>query len=190
MHKVEVNIKQNGQFDIYAGSIIIKNCYPGINDMPVRPLKVDIVNTDEGKIVKYMLSEGVIELFFMHKAEQLEIITMLCGFGELPLSFFPIFAANIANIEGGFKQGFGTEGPSGFFTLTDNKEFDIESYGLIVLNKQKDNCFVTTCQHDKFIQFYRVEICPFFVKINAHGYFLFFASEKTILNKKFRNLWR
>ena len=160
MRKVEVNIKQNGQFDIYAGGIIIKNCYPGINDMSVRPLKVDIVNTDEGKIVKYMLTEGVIELLFMQKGEQLEIITMLCGFDELPHSFFPIFAANISNVEGGFKQGFGTEGTSGFFTLTDNEEFDIESYGLLVLNEGNNNCFITTFQHDKFIQFYRVEICP------------------------------
>lgn len=118
--------KKDGSLDIILGNIALKNSYPSINGIPVRPIAVD---TGIGH-ARFTLAEGTLEIFISGNA-------VLCRITDIKNvhDVSPISCAVVTGCTKAFRQGFGIAGPSGFTDINDTFDSD----ALIALGSD-DSC--------------------------------------------------
>ncbi len=108
-------IHSDGRFDITSGTVLLRGCYPVIDERQVTPVKTENGLDQEGQYILYTLDEGTITLRFQIKENRLLLKSRLTGFSTLPYWFKPLGYGEVSGADRFYKQGFGFAGPSGVF---------------------------------------------------------------------------
>ena len=124
-HTMKYTIHRDGSFDILGDSIRLHGCYPALDGSALRPLRVE---TADDAIV-YLLSGGIARLSFRTDGERLAIDCSADGLAGIH-DLAPVGSAALEQAENVYVQGFGMEGPSGCFALTEDAP---ASHGLTAL---------------------------------------------------------
>ncbi len=156
-------INSDGTFDILSEVVVLKNCYPSIDNQAIKPIST---KTEKNSIVYQLTENRIVKLFFKNFNNQFSIESSLNGFAKAPHWFAPLANAEVKNISKFFYQGIGFAGPTGFADLNDKKyktpiktEFGsddnwmLESYlfsGL--LNEKGGMMAIGTSDHRNFLQ--------------------------------------
>jgi hypothetical protein len=106
-------IYDNGNYDLIADEIILKNCSPAINGQTVMPKNVFLGDSPRGRRIIYELSGGFLMLDLKTNDDSLSIGVEFSGFSRAPRWFYPISQAEVFGAKSFFRQGFGSGGPSG-----------------------------------------------------------------------------
>lgn len=106
-------IYDNGNYDLIADEIILKNCSPAINGQTVMPRNVFLGDSPRGRRIIYELSGGFLMLDLKTNRDSLSIGAEFSGFSRAPRWFYPISQAEVFGARSFFHQGFGSGGPSG-----------------------------------------------------------------------------
>lgn len=111
-------LNNDGSFDIISDVVMLKKCYPSIDNQAIKPIYVKV----DSNSISYQLTEkrGV-KLVFNVTNSGLTIGTILNGFEKAPHWFAPLANAEVINISSFFYQGIGFGGPSGFADLSSEK---------------------------------------------------------------------
>lgn len=115
-------IYKNGSYDLISEEIILKNCRPSIDGQSVMPKNVFLGDSPKGKRIVYELLGGFLMLDLRTNKDSISIGAEFSGFSKAPRWFFPISQAEVLGVNHFFKQGFGSDGPSGVFTLRNKNE--------------------------------------------------------------------
>jgi len=143
-------IHEDGAFDILGAHIRLRGCYPEADGRALRPVRVETVESG----IVYRLPRGSVRLRFRTDAEGRIAVECTCvGLGGVH-DVAPIGAAAVEGAERVFVQGFGMEGPSGDFALTDNAPV---SHGLTALYTRGSVLLVYAEDHRKYGAAFRVE---------------------------------
>jgi len=110
-------IYDNGSYDLISQEIILKNCRPAINGQGVMPKNVFLGDSPKGKRIVYELSEGFLMLDLKTNKDSVSIGAELSGFSQAPRWFFPISQAEVFGVNHFYKQGLGTGGQSGVYSI-------------------------------------------------------------------------
>lgn len=155
---LNINIYDNGSFDLKLGDAIVRNCFPGIDGSSVKPLSCTVTKKVNLYEILYETLEGSIILTINQENENIYLKSRLVGFAKMPYYFSPVQSALIENFDGIFRQGFGLGGPSGYNSLKTHmeKKQDVFSYGLISLASQAGFLFITADDHKRFINSYKI----------------------------------
>ncbi len=123
-------IYDNGSYDLISKEIILKNCRPAINGQGVMPKNVFLGDSPKGKRIVYELPGGFLMLDLKTNKDSVSIGAEFSGFSQTPRWFYPISQAEVFGVKQFFRQGFGTDGASGIYTLPGKEKGEnlIESY--------------------------------------------------------------
>lgn len=119
-------IYENGSFDLLAEEIRLLNCRPAIDDQTVMPKNVFLGDSPKGKRIVYELPGGFLMLDLKSHNDSISIGAEFSGFSRAPHWFFPIAQAQIQGVQKFFKQGFGSGGESGIFSLGNSVQNNVE----------------------------------------------------------------
>ena len=144
MAGMNFEIHEDGMLDITAGNIHFSRIAPVINEQESMPLSISV--SSELDSVSYDFKEGNITLHIVKSDDEL-IISENVILNDPVHDIEPLGNALIDNIKSKYVQGFGMEGPSGYFDISDN---DLDSYGLIGLNNDESALSVYTTDHRRF----------------------------------------
>ena len=119
-------IHEDGSFDILGSSILLHNAYPSLNGQMLRPVRIEV----KKDTVTYQLVQGSVSIRFREEPDgRIAICCSAAGLAGIH-DLIPLTAATIEGAEKVFVQGFGMEGPSGCFSLTNQPP---SSHGLTAL---------------------------------------------------------
>jgi len=120
----------DGSFDIAAGPVVLRGCYPAIDHLALRPLQVATERQDGRELIVYDLAGGVrLELTVAITADGIALDTVLTGLDVAPHWVHPLASAHLAGVARFFRTGLGFSGPTNFVDLTTQKDhFAFESY--------------------------------------------------------------
>ena len=121
-------IRNNGSVEISAGGINIKGIIPSIDEVPVLPF---FVNSDDSS-ARFETTEGCVVCSYRTDGDELIISTSVKGYAGVH-DIEPIGAAVISGADHVYAQGFGMEGPSGFYPID---HMIRHSHGIIGLSGQ------------------------------------------------------
>ena len=144
MAGMDFEIHEDGMLDITAGNIHFRRIAPVINEQKSMPLSISV--SPERDSVSYDFKEGNITLHIVKSDDEL-IISENVILNDPVHDIEPLGNALIENVKSKYVQGFGMEGPSGYFDISDN---DLDSYGLIGLNNDESALSVYTTDHRRF----------------------------------------
>uniref|UniRef100_UPI003217EC62 alpha-galactosidase n=1 Tax=uncultured Draconibacterium sp. TaxID=1573823 RepID=UPI003217EC62 len=130
-------IYDNGSYDLISKEIILKNCRPAIEGQSVMPKNVFLGDSPKGKRIVYELPGGFLMLDLKTNKDSISIGAEFSGFSVAPKWFYPISQAEVFGVNNFFKQGYGTDGPSGVFSV----------------HNQSNNLTTTNWSHDSFMTF-------------------------------------
>ncbi|WP_234946056.1 glycoside hydrolase family 36 protein [Caldanaerobius fijiensis] len=156
---LSIEVQHNGAFTIQRGSFKIVDCFPGIDEKPIKTLGIEVKRQDNVVIIEYKLIEGSILLKLITDGEQIVIESTLFGFSQAPRWFYPVFQAEIEGIRGLYRQGFGLGGPSGYTDIDEleGKEEKADSFGMIALQGKNVWTYFFAKSHDRFMNRYDVQ---------------------------------
>ncbi len=141
---VNIEVHDNGSFDLVTGAVSVRNAFPGIDAAPIRPLCV--TRTDEGGAVclRYELGAGrALVLRFRSVTGAVRLQCRLEGFDRAPHWVSPVFDAKITGATGLFRTGIGFSGPTNFIDLSRQPaEYSFESYLVTGLAGASDGVLV------------------------------------------------
>jgi len=110
-------IYDNGSYDLISKEIILRNCRPAINGQGVMPKNVFLGDSPKGKRIVYELPGGFLMLDLKTNKNSVSIGAEFSGFSQTPRWFYPISQAQVFGVNHFFKQGYGTDGPCGIYSL-------------------------------------------------------------------------
>lgn len=150
-------IYDNGSYDLISDEIILKNCRPAIDGQGVMPKNVFLGDSPKGKRIVYELPGGFLMLDLKTNKDSISIGAEFSGFSKAPRWFYPISQAEIFGVDQFFKQGFGTDGPSGVFTAeemqSDSKQnWTQDSYMTFGFLGKQETIAVGNIDHNNFQQ--------------------------------------
>lgn len=159
MKNLSIIAMNDGSFTLQLGETKITNAYPGIDGRSVHPLKVTVINTEAICRLEYLLEKGTIELIFTLKEGEIYCQSKLTNFQRLPQWFYPFYQADLPNIKGVYRSGFGIGGPSGYesYQTLLNNNIDVESFGNIVLKSDEGSFFFSVYENERFINQYTIQ---------------------------------
>nr|MCR5162157.1 hypothetical protein [Lachnospiraceae bacterium] len=149
-------LNKNGSWNITGDFFSVEECYPAIDGRPVRPLSVRM----ESSRIMYETEQGMMTISFSCVEGLIRIdceLETAAGIHDAePLGFGTV---RIKETEDetplrSFIQGFGMEGPSGFFPADEDLR---ESNGLIGIISGDKSLFMYACDHTRFINRYKVQ---------------------------------
>ncbi len=117
LSKPRWNIYDNGTYDLISNEIILRNCRPAIDGQGVMPKNVFLGDSPKGKRIVYELPGGFLMLDLKTDNDSISIGAEFSGFSQAPRWFSPISQAEVFGVDNFYKQGFGTNGPSGIYPL-------------------------------------------------------------------------
>ena len=144
-------IHSNGGFDIFGEHINLTDNYPSIDGQPLRPVRVRV----EGDSIAYYLKSGTVIIRLTRENDRIAVSACLEGLPGVH-DFEPLGNARIAGADRVFIQGFGMEGPSGTFAVTDSMPV---SHGLIALYRQENVLLAYAEDHTRYNLCFRVGSC-------------------------------
>ena len=156
-------IYENGSYDLISQEIILKNCRPAINGQGVLPKNVFLGDSPKGKRIVYELPEGFLMLDLKTNKDSISIGAELSGFSQAPRWFFPISQAEVFGVKRFFKQGLGTGGQSGVYSIEKSGEqnwgnvsgetsWSFDSYLTFAFLGEKETIAVGNVDHRDFLQ--------------------------------------
>ena len=145
-------VHKDGAFDILGKQISLRGCYPAINGCALRPLRVEAAKTG----ITYILPQGGVRLLF--KADEEHRLSIDCSTVGLTGThdLAPLGNATVEGAEHMFVQGFGMEGPSGCFALTDEAPV---SHGLTALYAGENVLLAYAEEHRRYSAAFQVKKC-------------------------------
>ena len=145
-------VHEDGAFDILCAHISLRGCYPAINGRALRPVRVEAAKTE----ITYILPQGSVRLSF--KAEESSRLSLDCSAVGLDgiHDFAPLGSAAVEGAERVFVQGFGMEGPSGTFALSEDAP---ASHGLTALYTGEHVLLAYAEDHRRYSAAFRVKKC-------------------------------
>ncbi|MDX2196309.1 MAG: glycoside hydrolase family 36 protein [Cytophagales bacterium] len=157
-------INTDGSFNLNIGNFIIKNCYPTIDNTPIKPVKIQIQKKPNGGIITYTLAVGELIIILGKDSNSHTIDCQISGFDMAPHWVYPIGYADISQAARFFKQGLGFGGPSGMFDIAKagfyhdqnnliEKAWSYDSYMTTgVQFDEKTNLAIGAYNHKDFLQ--------------------------------------
>ena len=149
-------LNKNGSWNITGDFFSVEDCYPAIDGRPVRPLSVRV---EESKI-RYETEQGDVTVSFSYEADRIRIDCEMENAGGIhdaePLGFGTVRTKRAGEESSlrSFIQGFGMEGPSGFFPADEHLR---ESNGLIAVISENRAFYMYACCHTRFINRYKIQ---------------------------------
>ena len=143
-------LHKDGSFDLFGRQISLKNCYPGTDGAPLRPIRVETVEN----VIKYTLAQGTIEVCFKRDEEGRIAISSRASGTESIHDFSPMAEGQINEAAQIYVQGFGMEGPSGMFPIDEEQH---TSHGLTALFKDSEALLLYTEDHSRYSASFRIE---------------------------------
>lgn len=119
-------VQSNGTIDISSGRLSLTAISPYVNERQMLPVSL---STDDS-MVCYTATEGNITVSVSEGSDELVLTTVVEGFDHTH-DIEPIGAAVLKGADHVFVQGFGMEGPSGFFEISSELR---RSHGIIGLS--------------------------------------------------------
>ena len=110
---MEYVLYPNGSFDIKGKAMQILRAYPAMEGRSLRPVSIAV----EKDRIRYTLEAGSVELSFSREENALAITAKLEGLEGIR-DFEWIGGAPMSGAKKVFAQGFGMEGPSGYYDAT------------------------------------------------------------------------
>ncbi len=156
-------IYENGTYDLISKEIILKNCRPSINGQGVMPKNVFLGDSPKGKRIVYELPEGFLMLDLKTNKDSISIGAELSGFSQAPRWFFPISQAEVFGVKHFFKQGLGTGGQSGVYSINSSGEekwgntsgetsWSYDSYLTFAFLGENETIAIGNIDHKDFLQ--------------------------------------
>lgn len=169
--KVNVNMYDDGSFDIAAGVIRLTDCFPGVDGRPLRPVHVEVTRGSGYCQASYTLGsqEGlsstkgrriVIRIADATDGAGMAISSELHGFPAAPHWFYPFFQARAESFRSVYRQGFGMGAATGLVAadrLAEQPSGRTESYGLAVLGSEDQYLSCYADKHDTYVHGYRLQ---------------------------------
>lgn len=145
-------INDSGTIDICLGGISLKGIYPCINEVPVMPL-----STEAGRDhIRYASAAAAVSIKLREEKDCLVISSLLTGIpAEGARGIHDIEPLGAAVIEGAdhvYIQGFGMEGPSGYYALDGTAR---RSFGLIGLCGSDTAAVIFAKDHRRYTTSFR-----------------------------------
>jgi hypothetical protein len=81
---IKAVVRTDGSFDIVGKNISIKNCYPALDNILLKPINVKINSAGQAKTIRYLLQKGAVELQFKTQGQALTINTKVVGQTVIP----------------------------------------------------------------------------------------------------------
>ena len=143
-------LHEDGGVDLTGERFCLRNCYPAVNGAALRPVRVSV---SEREIV-YHLSRGRVSLAFAADAGGRVCLTCsAAGLGGIH-DLAPVSGAAAEGASHVYVQGFGMEGPSGCFALSEDAP---ASHGLTALYAGDEVLLVYAENHRRYRVAFRVE---------------------------------
>ncbi|MBR1628044.1 MAG: alpha-galactosidase [Lachnospiraceae bacterium] len=154
---MNANIHFNGTISIGGKGWSLSGIFPYIDGEPIHPVKIEV--DEEKQEVCYTLKEpgtskvpnaddakAQILILSIAPAKNGLRISTRCTLGEAVHDIAPLGRAILSGLSHVYAQGFGMEGPSGYFPITDEARF---SHGIVGLNGKETSliCFATDHRH-------------------------------------------
>ena len=145
-------VHEDGAYDILGEQIGLLGCYPAISGHALRPVRVEAAKTE----ITYVLPQSSVTISFRTDGENR--ICVNCRAVGLPgiHDLAPLGNAMVDGAENIFIQGFGMEGPSGFFTLSENPPV---SHGLTALYRNENVLLAYAEDHRRYSAGFHVKTC-------------------------------
>ena len=110
-------IHQDGSYDLIDGSVSLRGCYPALDGMAIRPLRVSVVPSVTGGTLRYVCSHGELELVLDGDATGLSLQATFSGAAHAPHWVLPLAGARVEGVDRIFRQGCGMGGQTQFLSL-------------------------------------------------------------------------
>ena len=107
--KLSYTIHANGSYDIIGSNVKLKNCYPAINNTPIRPVNVKVTTSS----IEYVLENGKIELIFALEANYLTLNTQTTLQKGIAVNISPIYNGIAESANRFYKTSGGIMGDGG-----------------------------------------------------------------------------
>lgn len=143
-------LHKDGSFDLIGRQISLKNCYPGTEGAPLRPIRVETVKN----VINYTLTQGTIKVCFEKDDEGRIAISSRASGAERIHDYSPLAEGQIDDTAQIYVQGFGMEGPSGMFPIGGEQH---TSHGLTALFKDSEAVLLYTEDHTRYSASFRIE---------------------------------
>jgi alpha-galactosidase len=143
-----VTIHADGSFDIVAGPLALRGCYPAWERAPLRPVRVEVA----AGCIRYHLAHGTVEVSIGHDDDGVVLGCRLIGCPTAPRWFSLIHGARIEGADRCYRQGIGFSGPSGVCHFAGlGEEWHLPSHMLCALNAGDAASLVLGCyDHRRF----------------------------------------
>ena len=143
-------VHENGAFDILGEHISLRECYPAVNGRALRPVRIEDARTT----ITYILPQGSVELSFTAEGKKrLRVDCRAAGLSGIH-DLAPLENALVDGAENIFVQGFGMEGPSGCFPLSEEPPV---SHGLTALYTKDKVLLAYAEDHRRYSAAFRVK---------------------------------
>ena len=143
-------LHEDGGFDLTGERLCLRNCYPAVNGAALRPVRVSVSERE----ILYHLPRGRVSLAFAADAGGRVCLTCsaegLSGIHD----FAPVSGATAEGASHVYVQGFGMEGPSGCFALSQDAP---ASHGLTALYAGDGVLLAYAEDHRRYRAAFRVE---------------------------------
>jgi len=149
---MKYTLHRDGSFDILGDSIRLRGCYPAMIGRALRPLRVEAADD----AIVYHLSSGSVRLSFQTDEGRLAVGCSADGLAGVH-DLAPVGSAAPEGAENVYAQGFGMEGPSGCYALTDNAP---TSHGLTALYAGERVLLAYAEDHRRYSAVFQVKKAP------------------------------
>jgi alpha-galactosidase len=167
-------VRQDGTFDLYESRLLLRNAYPGIDGVSVRPMGVHIRGDGLCHEIEYVLAAGSLQLRLEVVGDVAVMHCTLIGFSEAPESVELIQNSEIPWSTKIYKQGRGMCGGSGIIQLSETPKN--ESYAMISVMDDDDRGITVWSADQRRFEFRstlakssRVAQCSFTATFSTEG---------------------
>jgi Melibiase len=157
-------LRDDGTFDLEAGSLALRGCFPGFDESAIHPQQVIVVRSHDGGTIQYKLLQGTLTLELGAAGGGLFARASLSDFSNAPHHVFPIASAQVIGASRFFRQGLGFGGPSGIFPIPEadrttranfihESAWSYDSYLMTALLSAQDHTLaVAALEHGDYLQ--------------------------------------
>ncbi len=142
MNEMKFRILDNGTAEIEVRGIGLNSISPYINEAPALPFSISV----ENNTVSYAADGWKIICSYREEDGEVILSTVIEGLDGIH-DIEPVGAASLTGADSAYIQGFGMEGPSGFFRISETLR---KSYGIIGLEGCGSAMAVFTVDHRRY----------------------------------------
>ena len=122
-------LHQDGSFDLTGGPVTFRGCYPALDGVALRALRVTVTPDAAGGLILYALASGELTLVLGRDAGGLTLNATFSGAATAPHWLLPLAGAKVEGADRLFRQGYGMGGPTLFAPLPLKER--AESYAVV-----------------------------------------------------------